>query len=141
MLFVCSYILFIVPFAISFEYSFDVWLIPLDIITLIIMILDIFFTSKTALNKRFEITIDLKEVLIDYMDTRFFVDILSIMPVDYFLLLFGVEQQTIAFVRALRLLKLYKPFDYIKIWRKHSNVKIALFTLFLLSILFIVISH
>lgn len=114
---------------------------PIDITFQIIMAIDIIFTVKTAFNKKFEITIDMKEVMIDYMDTRFFFDILSVLPLDYFLLIFGVDQQTIAWVRVFRILKLYKPFDYIKIWRKHSNVKIALFTLFLLSVLFVVISH
>jgi hypothetical protein len=130
-----------VPFSISLEYKFDVWLIPLDIISLIVFAMDILMTLKTAFNKHFEITVNLNEVSVDYMDTRFFVDILSMLPIDYLLLLFDVEQQTIAFVRALRLLKLYKPFDYIKTWRKHSNVRIALFTLFLLTFLFAIISH
>lgn len=119
----------------------DNWLIPFDLLSLIIFGVDIFFTLKTAFNKNFEITINLNEVAVDYMDTRFFVDLLATLPIDYFLLIFGVQQQTVAFVRALRLLKLYKPFDYIKTWRKHSNVKIALFTLFLMSILFVAISH
>jgi hypothetical protein len=108
---------------------------------MIIFAIDIFFTVKTGFNKNFEITIDLKEIAIDYMDTRFFFDILAVLPIDYFLIIFGVPQQTTAWIRALRLLKLYKPFDYIRIWRKHSNVKIALFTLFLMSIAFVVISH
>jgi hypothetical protein len=130
-----------VPFSISFKYELDNWLIPFDLLSLIIFGVDIFFTLKTAFNKNFEITINLNEVAVDYMDTRFFVDLLATLPIDYFLLIFGVQQQTVAFVRALRLLKLYKPFDYIKTWRKHSNVKIALFTLFLMSILFVAISH
>lgn len=129
------------PFSISFKYELDNWLIPFDLLSLIIFGVDIFFTLKTAFNKNFEITINLNEVAVDYMDTRFFVDLLATLPIDYFLLIFGVQQQTVAFVRALRLLKLYKPFDYIKTWRKHSNVKIALFTLFLMSILFVAISH
>jgi hypothetical protein len=108
---------------------------------MIILTIDIFFTAKTAFNKNFEITIDLNEVSIDYMDSRFFFDMLAILPIDYFFVIFGVSQQVTAWVRALRILKLYKPFDYIRIWRKHSNVKIALFTLFLMTILFLVISH
>lgn len=141
MLIACSYTLFIVPFAIAFEYSFDYWLIPFDLISLIIFMVDIVFTCRTAFNKNFDISIDLKEVMIDYIDTRFFPDLLAVLPIDYFLLLFGVDQQTVAFVRALRLVKLYKPLDYIRTWRRHSNVKIALFTLFLMFILFVIISH
>ncbi|CAI2367549.1 unnamed protein product [Moneuplotes crassus] len=137
----CAYVLFIVPFSISYEYHFDAWLIPIDVIFQIILAFDIFITMKTALNKKFEISVDLKEIAIDYMDTRIFFDILAVFPLDYILMIFGVNQQTVAWVRILRILKLYKPFDYIKIWRKHSNVKIALFTLFLLSILFVIISH
>lgn len=98
-------------------------------------------TMKTAINKQFEISVDLKEVAIHYMDTRIFLDILAVLPLDYILLIFEVDQQTVAWIRILRILKLYKFFDYIKIWRKHSNVKIALFTLFLMSFLFVIISH
>ena len=102
---------------------------------------DIFITSRTAFDKNFDIIIDLKTTVADYMDTRFFLDTCAVLPVDYILLIFGAKQQVIAFTRALRLLKLYKPIDYIRAWRKHSNVKSALFTLFLLSILFVIISH
>ena len=129
------------PFCISYKYEFGAWLFPIDIIFQIIMAIDIFFSTKTAFNKKFEITIDLKEVTLDYMDSRFFLDLLAVLPLDYFLLIFGAHQQLTAWVRALRLLKLYKFADFIRIWRKHSNVKIALFTLFLMSILFVVISH
>lgn len=103
--------------------------------------MDIFLQTRTAFDKNLDIIIDLKSTVIDYMDTRFFLDLVSIIPVDYVLLIFGANQQVIAFSRALRLIKMYKYADYIRTWRKHSNVKIALFTMFLMFILFIIISH
>lgn len=47
------------------------------------MAVDMYFTARTGFNKNLEVTIDIKEVVIDYMDTRFFLDLISIFPVDY----------------------------------------------------------
>lgn len=141
MIFACTYTLFIVPFAIALEYDYSAWLYPFDIISLLIFLADIFITSRTAFDSNFEIIVDLKSTIVEYMDSRFFLDVLAILPIDYLLIFFSTSQQVVAFCRALRLLKMYKPIDYIRIWRKHSNFKIALFTLFLMTILFVIISH
>jgi hypothetical protein len=119
----CAYNLFIVLFAISLEYDFDAWVYPFDIIFMLIYGFDIFISSRTALNKNFEINVNRKSVLVDYVDSRFFVDLLSIVPLDYILLILSADQQVVAFSRMLRLLKMYKPFDYIRVWRKHSDIK------------------
>ena len=114
MLICWAYTLFIVPFWISLEYSLSVWLIPFDILSLILLMVDIFITSRTAFDKNFDIIIDLKSTVVDCIDTKFFIDICAVLPINYILLIFRAKQQVIAFTRALRLPKLYKPINYIR---------------------------
>ena len=40
-----SYNLFIIPFTIAFEYSFDYFMYPIDVISLLIFAVDIFMSS------------------------------------------------------------------------------------------------
>ena len=102
------YNLFIIPFTIAFEYNFDPFMYPIDIISLLIFVVDIFFASKTAFNKNYEITTNLEEVSKDYIESRLFFDVISIIPLDYILLIFISNQQFIAFWRIIRLFKFYK---------------------------------
>ena len=71
-------------------------------LSLIIFAVDIFMSSKTGFNEKLEITINLEEVFKSYIESRLFLDILSIIPIDYLSKLFTTSQQFIAFCRILR---------------------------------------
>jgi hypothetical protein len=86
MIFACGYTYFIVPFSLALEYDITLpWLIPIDVITLLIFLIDIPISSKIALNKSHEITLSLREIEQDYVDSRLVFDLLGVMPLDYFL--------------------------------------------------------
>jgi CRP-like cAMP-binding protein len=141
MMIAVAYTAFIVPFWIAFEYSFETWIIPIDIFTLVIFAIDILLTSRTAFDKDFDIVIDSSVTISDYVNTRLFFDAISIIPLDYVLMISGSGQQTVAFIRLLRLIKLYKPFDYSRAYRKHSNSKVAPLTFFTFVVIFFLFAH
>ena len=76
-------------------------------------------SSKTGFNEKLEITINLEEVFKSYIESRLFLDILSIIPIDYLSKLFTTSQQFIAFCRILRVWKFIKIIDYFNVWRKY----------------------
>ena len=119
----CLYTYFIVPFSLAFEYEIDAWwLVPIDALTLIIFMIDIPISSRIAMNKILEVTTETKEIMTDYINSRLALDLIAILPIDYLLIAAGASQQVKAYLRILRMLKLIKPYDYVKTIRKHSNL-------------------
>lgn len=138
----CAYTYFIVPFSLAYEVPLNkFWLIPIDVAALLIFAGDILISVRIALNKDKEVTLDKEEIFKDYIDTRFLLDFISMIPLDYILWSLGASWEVMAYARFIRFFKFVKIADYITIIRKHTNFKIALFTLFLLSIAFLLIAH
>lgn len=69
-----TYTLFIVPFCIAFEYELEVWVIPFDVLSLIIFIVDL----PLSFNK-------------DKMEFKLVFDLLAVVPLDYILLPLNVS--------------------------------------------------
>ena len=88
----CLYTYFMVPFSLAYEYEIDAWwLVPIDALTLIIFVIDIPMSSKIAMNKRYEITVDTKEIMADYIKSRLALDVIAILPIDYLLIAAGAS--------------------------------------------------
>jgi len=89
-----------------------------------------------------KIELDLDAVKKYYYKNCLIFDILAVIPVDYiFIFISAVPKPAIAFIRLLRLLKVYRIVEMIQIVRKHSNIRVPLFTLSLLFLLFMGLSH
>ena len=135
------YNLLIIPFTIAFEYKFDSFVYPIDIISILIFAVDIFFASKTAFDKNYDININLEETTKDYIESRLFLDILSILPLDYISMIFLSNQQFIAFWRILRLAKFIKLVDYFNIWRKYYLGKRNIWYIIFMIAVFVYLVH
>ena len=135
------YNLFIIPFTIAFEYSLDYFIYPIDVISLLIFTVDIFMSSKIGFNSKLEITTNLEEVSKNYIESRLFLDALSVIPIDYLSKLFTTSQQFIAFCRILRVWKFLKIVDYLNVWRKYYLGKKNFWYISFMVFVFIYLAH
>ena len=134
------YDLLYVPYSIALNVEEHGALLLLDFSMIIIFIIDVYMRLKTALVDN-KIEIDLEAIARDYLGFKVFLDICSIIPIDYILLGFGIRSQIRHFFRIPRLFKCYRCAEIIKAVRAHSNIKIPLFTISLLFFLFILLAH
>ena len=135
------YELLFIPFSISFEYEFNIFTLLFDILWKFIFAFDIFMASKTGFNNKFEITVDLKEISKDYIETRLILDALWIIPLDLIIRIFVENDQSVAFWRIIQLIKIYKLYDYLTIWRKYYLGKRNFWYIFFMVFVFIYLAH
>ena len=91
-MFAWFYNLFYVPFAVAFEYEIYAGWYFLDIIAVLIYNLDILINLYTArLSKIETLVLDLNKIQKLYIDSTLLLDILSAIPIEYFILLSSIR--------------------------------------------------
>ena len=102
------YILYL-PFAIAFENQGSWLLLVLDAISYLVFVVDIFISLNTSLLTEFGNYIhDPEEIRKDYYNKYLLLDIIAIIPSDYFSQIFGLNLYVILFSKTVRLLKYWK---------------------------------
>ena len=92
MVLACVYTYFIVPFSLAYEYDVTKWwLLIVDVLSLILFVMDIPISSRIAINKKYEVTLDTREIMADYLDSWLALDVIAILPVDYLLIPLGAS--------------------------------------------------
>ena len=135
--------LFYVPYSIALEGELSGWPIMFDVIIWLFYIADSIMRSHVAteFTKGGEIITSKQKIIKAYLDQRFLLDLIAILPFDYFAMPFGISLQVRAFLRLTRFAKLYRIAEMISQIKQRSKISIPLFTIFLLSLLFVLLSH
>jgi len=106
---VIFYDLFMVLFAIAYDYDFNWTLQALNIICNVIYILDIPFRARTAFTTPNKFCFNPDEVLKYYIDTWFKTDLIASLPLEFLILAAPkIGPKYVQWVRLLRLVKCVK---------------------------------
>jgi len=133
--------IFYVPYSLALQVEISGFLFILEGYAFLVYVLDIYFRSRMAFNSEFDIEVDKQAVLEFYIQQRFIFDLLAVIPLDYILKALDINQTVVASIRVLRLVKLHRIYEIVALVRKHSQIKIPLFTLFLFFCFFLAFGH
>ena len=139
---VIFYDLFMVLFAIAYDYEFNWMFHSLNVACNVILIADIPFRARTAFTTPNKYCFNPEEVLAYYINTYFKTDLIASIPFEFLILAAPeISHQYIHWVRLLRLVKCVKLVELEQILENYSNTRIELLRVIKLGGIFGILCH
>ena len=132
-----------VPFSIAFDYDAEGFWLGLNIFAIFIYLLDMLVQTRTAIQEETtgNLIVDKQKIWACYVNKKLFYDILFCVPWDYIAYLLQASNSVCAYVRILRLFKVKRAKEFIKIVKQNSKKKMALTNMLVYFITFIYLNH